>query len=112
MARSFKLQASGYPDQAASMGREAASRKQLDKALALGYNGIMKKGNLLTFKVNDHIFQMTDTVNDVGCPDKAMVAANDYFTKVDVDMPERAWFGPSEGSPENTWIWQLGNFFY
>ena len=27
MARSFKLQASGYPDQAASMGREAASHK-------------------------------------------------------------------------------------
>ena len=71
----------------------------------------MKKGNLLTFKVNDHVFQMTDTVNDVGCPDKAMVAANDYFTKVGVDMPEGAWFGPSEGSPENTWIWQLGNFF-
>ena len=44
MVKSFKLQASGYPDQAASMGREAASRKPqagLDKAVALGYSGIM-----------------------------------------------------------------------
>jgi hypothetical protein len=71
----------------------------------------MKKGTLLTFKVNDHVFQMTDTVNEHGCPDNAMVAANDYFTKVDVDMPEGAWFGPEDGSPEKTWVWQLGNFF-
>ena len=26
-------------------------------------------------------------------------------------MPEGAWFGPKDGSPENTWIWHLGNFF-
>ena len=73
----------------------------------LGYSGIMSnKGILLTFKFNNDVFQMTDTVNDHGCPDKAMCAANDYF-----DLPEGAWFGPSEGSPENTLIWQLGNYF-
>ena len=71
----------------------------------------MKEGTLLTFKVNDRVFQMTDTVNEYGCPDKAMVAANDYFTKIQVDMPEGAWFGPRDGSPKNTWIWQLGNYF-
>ena len=66
----------------------------------------LKKGTLLTFKYNDDIFQMTDTVNDVGAPDNAMSAANDYF-----DLPQGAWFGPSDGSPKNTWIWKLGNFF-
>ena len=66
----------------------------------------MKKGTLLTFKFNNDIFQMTDTVNDAGAPDNAMSAANDYF-----DLPQGAWFGPSDGSPENTWIWKLGNFF-
>ena len=45
MAKSFKLQASGYPDQAASMGREAASCK-LDKALDLGYSGSMSSRTL------------------------------------------------------------------
>ena len=49
---------------------------------------------------------MTDTVNDHGCPDNAMEAANDYF-----DLPQGAWFGPEEGSPKNTWIWRLGNYF-
>ena len=72
----------------------------------MGYNGIMKTGALLTFKFADRIFQMTDTVNKHGCPDKAMCAANSYF-----DLPEGAWFGPEDGSPENTWIWHLGNFF-
>ena len=66
----------------------------------------MKTGTLLTFKFGDRIFQMTDTVNDHGCPDKAMCAANDYF-----DLPQGAWFGPRDGSPKNTWIWHLGNFF-
>ena len=79
----------------------------VDRFRGLGYSGIMfNQGTLLTFKFNDNIFQMTDTVNDHGCPDNAMSAANDYF-----DLPQGAWFGPEDGSPENTWIWQLGNFF-
>ena len=74
----------------------------------------MKKGTLLTFKVNDHVFQMTDTVNEYGCPDEAMSAANDYFTRVGVDMPEGAWFGPDEScglGKKDTWVWRRGNFF-
>ena len=50
MATSCKLQASGYPDQVASVGLEAVSRKQqagLDKAWALGYSGIMDLSNFL-----------------------------------------------------------------
>ena len=40
-ARSFRLQASGFPDQqAASADHEAASLK-LDKAVVMGYNRIM-----------------------------------------------------------------------
>ena len=79
----------------------------IDKLQALGYNRIMKNpGTLLTFKFNDDVFQMTDTVNDHGCPDNAMEAANDYF-----DLPQGAWFGPEDGSPKNTWIWRLGNYF-
>ena len=46
MVASFKLQASGYLGPAASMGREAASRK-LDKAVALGYSGSMELSNFL-----------------------------------------------------------------
>ena len=49
---------------------------------------------------------MTDTVNEHGCPDKAMCAANDYFL-----LPEGAWFGPQDGSPKDTWVWHKGNFF-
>ena len=67
----------------------------------------LKKGTLLTFKYNDDIFQMTDTVNDVGAPDNAMSVANDYF-----DLPQGAWFGPTDpGGKKDTWVWQLGNFF-
>ena len=50
MAPSFKLQALGYRGQAASMGREAASRKPqagLDKALDLGYSRIMELSDFL-----------------------------------------------------------------
>lgn len=64
------------------------------------------EGKLLTFIFDDEKFQMTDTVNEYGVPNKAMDAANSYF-----DLPQGAWFGPSEGSPKNTWVWQLGNFF-
>jgi hypothetical protein len=35
-----------------------------------------------------------------------MEAANDHF-----DLPEGMWFGPKDGSPNNTWIWHRGNFF-
>ena len=48
MVKSFKLQAWGSPG--TSTGREAASRKLqagLDKAIALGYSGIMKLSNFL-----------------------------------------------------------------
>ena len=53
MAASFKLQALEFPDQAASMGHETASRK-LDKLQALGYYKIMKKKyNLLDYFICD-----------------------------------------------------------
>jgi len=68
----------------------------------------LKKGTLLTFKYNDDIFQMTDTVNDAGAPDNAMSAANDYF-----DLPQGAWFDHDDEDtiPEGTYVWRLGNFF-
>ena len=68
--------------------------------------GCVKKGKLLTFVFDDDTFQMTDTVNEHGCPDKAMDAANNYF-----DLPQGAWFGPRDGSPKDTWVWHRGNFF-
>ena len=43
MAPSYKRQASGSPDQAASYKLQA----KLDKAWALGYNGIMELSNFL-----------------------------------------------------------------
>jgi len=64
------------------------------------------KGRLLTFIFDNEKFQMTDTVNEHGCPDNAMCAANDYFL-----LPEGAWFGPEDGSKKDTWVWQKGNFF-
>ena len=67
------------------------------------------KGKLLTFIFDDEKFQMTDTVNEHGCPDKAMCAANDYFL-----LPEGAWFGPDEScglGKKDTWVWRRGNFF-
>jgi len=56
MASSFKLQASGFPDQVASVGLEAASFK-LDKLQAVGYNRIMKvrskHNDLLNYFIHD-----------------------------------------------------------
>ena len=60
----------------------------------------------LTFIFDDQKFEMEDTLNEYGVPDNAMGAANKHF-----NLPEGAWFGPSDGSPSNTWIWRRGNFF-
>ena len=69
--------------------------------------GCLKKVELLTFIFDNDKFQMTDTVNEHGCPDNAMEAANNYF-----DLPMGAWFGPNDpGGKKDTWVWVRGNFF-
>ena len=64
----------------------------------------------LTFIFDDKKLEMEDTVNEYGVPDNAMSVANNAFSYAG-SMPEGAWFGPSDGSPANTWIWRRGNFF-
>ena len=91
-APSFKLQASGYLGQAASMGREAASHKPqagLDKAWALGYSGIMK----FIFERKTYQFKNMEEAN------------------AELPLGDGAWFGPEEGMPANTYKWEKGNFF-
>ena len=60
----------------------------------------------LTFIFDDAKFEIEDTINEHGVPLTGMEKANDHF-----DLPEGAWFGPSDGSPKNIWIWHRGNFF-